>query len=73
MYVPGIVDRSAETTRLTKQREQLAKGIAAIEGKLGNEQFIAKAPPALVEKERQRLEGFKADLAAVDKSLESLK
>ncbi len=73
MYVPGIVDRSAETTRLTKQKEQLAKGIAAIEGKLGNEQFIAKAPPALVEKERQRLEGFKADLAAVDKSLESLK
>jgi valyl-tRNA synthetase len=72
-YVLGIVDRAAESARLAKQRELLLKGIGGIEGKLGNESFVQKAPPQLVQKERQRLEALKAELATVEKSLEALK
>ena len=73
LYILDIIDRSAELTRLTKQADTLRKGIKGIEGKLGNEQFLAKAPPELVAKEKARLDGLQADLAAVEKSLESLR
>ena len=73
VYVEGVMDRATETARLSKQRDTLTKGVAAIEGKLGNANFVAKAPPAVVEKERGRLESLRAELAAVEKSLESLK
>ena len=72
-YVLGIIDRSAEVARLGKQREMLLKGIRGIEGKLNSEGFVAKAPPAVVDKERQRLAGLQTELAAIEKSLESLK
>jgi valyl-tRNA synthetase len=72
LYVLGIIDRSAELERLTKQRDTLGRGIRAIESKLGNEQFLARAPADLVQKERQRLESLKTDLAAVEKSLAAL-
>jgi valyl-tRNA synthetase len=73
LYVLGAVDKAAELTRLTKQRDTLAKGIGAIEAKLGSAGFVAKAPPAVVEKERKRLEGLQAELAAVEKSLAGLR
>jgi valyl-tRNA synthetase len=41
--------------RIAGRREQLLKEIARCEGKLGNEQFVAKAPPAVVEAERAKL------------------
>jgi valyl-tRNA synthetase len=72
LYVLDIIDRSAELTRLTKQADTLRRGISSIEGKLGNAGFVAKAPSAVVEKERQRLEGLKGELAAVESSLKAL-
>ena len=65
LYVCGIMDRQAERVRLEKQRSTLTVGIAGIEGKLANENFLAKAPPDVVERERQRLEKLKRDLAAI--------
>jgi valyl-tRNA synthetase len=72
LYVMGIVDRQAELARLSKQRDTLLRGIKGIEGKLSNEGFLAKAPPELVAKERQRIESLKTDLASVEASLEVL-
>jgi valyl-tRNA synthetase len=72
LYVLDIIDSAAELSRLTKQGETLRKGIGAIEGKLGNENFLAKAPAELVEKERDRLTKLKAELAAVDAGLAAL-
>ncbi|MBI5725910.1 MAG: valine--tRNA ligase [Planctomycetes bacterium] len=71
-YVCGIVDRKAELARLTKQKETLEKGVKGLESKLAGEGFAAKAPPQLVEKERQRLETLRNDLASVDKLLAGL-
>ena len=66
----GTVDVSAERTRLGKEIDKLKKDMARVEGKLGNANFVAKAPPAVVAKERQRgtalagqIEVFEAQLA----------
>jgi len=72
LYVLDIIDTAAERSRLTKQAETLRKGIAAIEGKLGNDSFLAKAPADLVQRERDRLARLKAELAAVDSALAAL-
>ena len=40
--------------------------IKRIEGKLGNEGFVAKAPEAVVAKEREKLEGYKETLAKLE-------
>jgi valyl-tRNA synthetase len=71
-FVHDVIDRPAEMARLTKQRETLTKGITGIESKLSNENFLTKAKPELVAKERQRLAGLQAELAAVEASLAAL-
>jgi valyl-tRNA synthetase len=73
LYVLGIVDREKEIARLGKQAQTLERGIAAIEGKLASEGFVAKAPPALVEKERQRLASLKAEYQSLQESLEAMR
>jgi len=73
LYVLDIIDRDAEIARLTRQVQTLRRGIQGIEGKLANESFLAKAPPAVVGRERERLASLDAELAAVTESLETLK
>ena len=55
MPLAGIIDMDAERARLTKERDKAAKEIGRIEGKLGNDQFMAKAPEEVVEEQRERL------------------
>jgi valyl-tRNA synthetase len=45
--------------------DELAGEIKRVQGKLGNEQFVAKAPPAVVDAEREKLARFEAELAAL--------
>jgi valyl-tRNA synthetase len=48
------VDVSVECERLKKELEKIEKESASVQRQLGNEQFLAKAPPHVVEKLRQR-------------------
>jgi valyl-tRNA synthetase len=50
----GVVDLGAEKQRLEKELERIAKEIVKIEAKLGNAQFLEKAPEAVVEEQRER-------------------
>ncbi|TSE28305.1 Valine--tRNA ligase [Tepidimonas thermarum] len=59
------IDVAAERARLDKEIARLQGEIAKAQGKLGNEAFVAKAPPAVIEQERQRLADFSATLAKV--------
>ncbi|GKW48670.1 valine--tRNA ligase [Halomonas sp. NCCP-2165] len=55
-----LIDKEAELARLDKEIDKQDKLIGGIEKKLGNESFVAKAPAAVVEKERGKLNDFQA-------------
>ena len=40
----GVIDVAKETERLNKEKANLEKTIAGIQGRLSNESFVAKAP-----------------------------
>ncbi|HEY0719722.1 MAG TPA: class I tRNA ligase family protein, partial [Gammaproteobacteria bacterium] len=51
----GLIDKEAELARLTKEIGKLEIEIEKLAGRLGNDNFVAKAPAELVEKEKGRL------------------
>ena len=63
------VDVAAEKLRLGKEVSRLAGEIAKAQVKLGNEAFVAKAPPAVIEQERKRVADFVATLEKVKDQL----
>ncbi|WP_172565216.1 valine--tRNA ligase [Vibrio navarrensis] len=62
----GLIDKDAELARLDKEVAKTQGEIKRIEGKLGNEGFVAKAPEAVIAKEREKLEGYKETLAKLE-------
>ncbi len=68
----GFVDVKAEQTRLGKEIERLLGDIAKAEGQLGNERFVAHAPPAVVTKERDRLAANQSALVQLQAQLRKL-
>jgi len=65
---PAYLD--AERGRLRKEQQKLEKELQSLKGQLDNQQFLSKAPPAVVSSLRQRQEECSAQL---DKVLESLR
>ena len=51
------------TARLAARRGKLEDELRKIEGKLGNERFVERAPAEVVEEERQKLDQVRAELA----------
>jgi valyl-tRNA synthetase len=68
----GTVDVAAERRRLGRDRETAAKLQAQAQGKLGNADFLAKAPEAVVAKVRAQLDSAEADLRRLDAALAAL-
>ena len=58
----GLIDVGAEVARIDKQLEKLAQEIARIEGKLSNQGFVAKAPAAVIDKERAKMTDLTRDI-----------
>ena len=54
------VDVAAETERLGKEITRLQGEIVKAQAKLGNESFVARAPAAVVDQEKQRVAEFSA-------------
>ena len=66
------VDVAAEKIRLGKEVARLQGEIQKAHGKLSNEAFVAKAPPAVIEQEKKRVADFSATLAKVQEQLARL-
>ncbi len=66
------IDVAAEKIRLGKETARLEGEIVKANGKLGNEAFVAKAPPAVIEQERKRVADFVATLAKLKDQLARL-
>jgi valyl-tRNA synthetase len=56
------IDVEAERARLAREITRLQGEIIKAQGKLGNESFVARAPAAVVEQERRRLDDFSQTL-----------
>ena len=59
----GLIDKDAELARLDKAIEKLTKDAARVRGKLSNENFVGKAPEAVINKEKAKLAEAESTLA----------
>jgi valyl-tRNA synthetase len=66
------VDPAAERERLAKEIEKLEKQISIAQNKLSNEGFVARAPAAVVDQEKQRVADFTATLEKLKPQLAKL-
>ena len=75
VYLPlaGLIDVEKENARLSKELAAIDKELSRVEGKLGNEGFLAKAPEAVIVKEKAKAEELNQKKAAILERLEYLK
>jgi valyl-tRNA synthetase len=69
----GLVDLEEEIKRLAKAIEKNRKELSALEGKLGNENFLKNAPAEVVEQDKQRLSDLMAKINHLTESQARLK
>ncbi|MBO0763906.1 MAG: valine--tRNA ligase [Hyphomicrobiaceae bacterium] len=65
----GIIDMDAERARLEGQIAKERAEIAKVDAKLGNADFVAKAPPEVVEENRERKAAFEATVKKLKAAL----
>jgi valyl-tRNA synthetase len=58
----GLIDTSAELARIGKALDKVEKDFARTQGKLSNQNFVSKAPAAVIEKEQAKLDDFKVQI-----------
>ena len=59
----GVIDVTVELSRLDREIDKISIEVSKLSGKLSNAKFIDKAPPEVVEKERQKLEDLESSLS----------
>jgi valyl-tRNA synthetase len=69
----GIIDLAAECARLAKEMAKADADIARVDAKLGNPNFIARAPEDVVQEEKDKREEALARKAKIAEALERLK
>ncbi|MGH2342641.1 valine--tRNA ligase [Segnochrobactraceae bacterium EtOH-i3] len=69
----GIIDLDAERARLEKELAKIDADVARIDTKLGNADFIARAPEEVVDEQKERREDALTRSAKVREALERLK
>ena len=69
----GLIDVDAETRRVTKEIDKLTKELKRVDGKLGNDSFLSKAPAAVVAKERNKGKALRNQLEVLGEQLAALK
>ncbi|TVR19053.1 MAG: valine--tRNA ligase [Anaerolineaceae bacterium] len=74
LYIPiaDMVDFEVECARLTKEQESITAQINKTQGMLNNDKFVDKAPPDVVQRERDRLRDLQASAARVAERLAEL-
>ena len=68
----GVIDFDAERARLEKEIARVDGEISRLDKKLGNEKFIAKAPEAVVQGERDKRGEYAGDREKLEAALKRL-
>ena len=69
MELSGLVDVEKERAKILKTQETLEKDIKRASGKLTNQGFLAKAPAAVIEKEKAKLEELQNKMKSLEERL----
>ncbi len=75
LYIPmgELVDVAKELERIDKELEKARKNLAMLEGKLSNENFVARAPQNVVDAEREKAAKAKDLIVQLEESAAALK
>ena len=68
----GLIDLEAERGRIGKEVDKAQQELEKIDKKLSNEAFVAKAPAAVVNKDRERAAELQTTLQTLQKQIEAL-
>jgi valyl-tRNA synthetase len=71
-FLLGVVDLQRERDKLLAQAQKLRGQIGALEQKLQNPGFVAKAPPAVIAQQRENLAALQQQSAGVEQALRDL-
>lgn len=69
----GLIDKDAELARLAKAADKLSIDVKRTEGKLSNENFVNKAPAAVIDKEKAKLADAQMQLRKINEQVEAIK
>jgi hypothetical protein len=74
LYMPlaELVDLDKERERIVKEHKKAQEDLEKLNAKLSNEGFVSKAPAAVVNAERERVEKLKALIENLSESLKAL-
>ncbi len=72
IFVAGVIDIEEEKARLTKRQKKASGHLAASRRKLENENFLKRAKPEVVEKERARCRQLETEVTTLEASLQAL-
>ncbi|HEX8903892.1 MAG TPA: class I tRNA ligase family protein, partial [Longimicrobiaceae bacterium] len=74
LFLPlaGVIDLDRERARLRDEAAKIEGLAGGTEKKLANEGFVAKAPPEVVEREREKLAGYREQLRKLREKLAAL-
>jgi valyl-tRNA synthetase len=74
IYLPlaGMIDLEAERERTQKELAQLQQRIKGSQGKLSNAGFVEKAPPEVVDREREKLADMELQAGKLQERLKQL-
>jgi valyl-tRNA synthetase len=75
IFIPmeGLIDLDKEKARIQDEMKKLAGYIEGTEKKLANESFVQRAPKAVVDKEREKVAGYKEQLRKLEENLRTMK
>ena len=75
LYIPmgQLVDITKELERISKELEKARKNLASLEGKLNNQNFVSRAPEAVVNAEREKAAKAKDLILQLEQSEAALK
>ena len=68
----GLIDKEAELERLEKEIARLRDTLARSKEKLGNANFVDRAPAEVVAKERLRVNEMQSSLRQLDEQLQRI-
>jgi len=69
----GLIDVEEEESRLLKEIGKVKKDVDFFTRKLGNEKFVANAPPQVLEKDRNKLQAVQEKLTILRQGLEKIR